>query len=166
MKRHPALIPLSHDHHDGLILAQRIRQGRSRSPRARWPEDRPSQRDRVLEFFQQWFLPHLEAEEAHLFPVALAKLGEPEQQLIRELLDEHGRLRRLAGRLAESEEPGLEPLLLEFAQLLHDHIRREERAFFQALQAQLSDSDLRRCGQAVQDFLRRAGRPDQASCRF
>ncbi len=34
MKRHHSLIPLSHDHHSGLVLAQRLILGRSAAPRS------------------------------------------------------------------------------------------------------------------------------------
>ena len=38
MKGHQGLIPLSHDHHLSLILAQRLEESCSRAPKSEWPE--------------------------------------------------------------------------------------------------------------------------------
>ena len=35
MRRHPALVPLSHDHHHGLVLARRLRRAAEGSDRER-----------------------------------------------------------------------------------------------------------------------------------
>ena len=53
MKRHAALIPLSHDHHDILVIAQGLILGRSKAPRSTWPTDKQAQADRVVLFFAQ-----------------------------------------------------------------------------------------------------------------
>ena len=43
MKRHESLVPLSRDHHFGLIMVQRLILGRETNPRADWPTDRAQQ---------------------------------------------------------------------------------------------------------------------------
>ena len=52
MKRHESLVPLSRDHHFGLIMAQRLILGRATNPRADWPTDRAQQVPRLVEFFK------------------------------------------------------------------------------------------------------------------
>ena len=52
LKRHPSLIPLSHDHHHGLVLAERLVRGRAANPKSDWPESAVEQgarqRHRIL----------------------------------------------------------------------------------------------------------------------
>ena len=50
MKRHECLVPLSRDHHFGLIMAQRLILGRATNPRADWPTDRAQQATRLVYF--------------------------------------------------------------------------------------------------------------------
>ena len=76
MKRHPSLVPLSHDHHDALVVAQGLILGRSPAPRSDWPTDRRAQVDRVVAFFAQTLRSHFEVEEAHLFPAVVNRPSE------------------------------------------------------------------------------------------
>ena len=68
MKRHPALVPLSREHHTGLVIAQRLILGRSTNPRSPWPSDVHSQAGRLLQFFEKELQPHFKFEEVELFP--------------------------------------------------------------------------------------------------
>src|SRR5947208_11376257 len=67
MKRHPALIPLSRDHHDGLVQAVRLRRaaadGDASAPLAAARE--------FVEFFRNEERIHLRDEEEELFPLFL-----------------------------------------------------------------------------------------------
>ena len=87
MRRHAGLIPLSHDHHDALVVAQGLILGRAPAPRSDWPTDRRAQVDRVVAFFAQTLRSHFEAEEAHLFPAVVARLPGA-ANLVGQLLDE------------------------------------------------------------------------------
>ena len=65
-KRHPSLIPLSHDHHHGLVLAFRLREG---LPPNRKPADNPQeQAEDAVRFFRDNLVAHFRAEEEALFP--------------------------------------------------------------------------------------------------
>ena len=70
MKRHESLVPLSRDHHFGLIMAQRLILGRATNPRADWPTDRAQQATRLVEFFKSDLRAHFDIEETHVFPAA------------------------------------------------------------------------------------------------
>ena len=66
-KRHPSLVPLSHDHHHGLALALRCRKHALGQLN---PGDQASLEDcaaEVVQFFEAALLPHFEAEEKVLF---------------------------------------------------------------------------------------------------
>ena len=66
--RHPALIPLSHDHHHGLALALRCRKqalGQLRPMGVKGLKERAGE---FREFFANQLVPHFRAEEEVLFP--------------------------------------------------------------------------------------------------
>jgi Hemerythrin HHE cation binding domain len=61
MKRHPALVPLSHDHHHALVEARRLRQAAD-------APDAAAAAAAFLRFFAQETVPHFREEEELLFP--------------------------------------------------------------------------------------------------
>lgn len=113
IRRSEALAPLSREHHEGLLLVWKIRQGlKNGTPLAdivayvNW-------------FWQHHLQPHFRQEEDLLVPMA------PDNEHIRQMLREHLQLRNTmeSGNFTEGS-------LLETAQLLNDHIRFEERVLF------------------------------------
>lgn len=138
MKRHPALVSLSHDHHHALVQARRLRRG------AEGPE-----RDTVaadfLRFFAMDSVRHFREEEERLFPHAVG-FDEARDPLVRALLD-HQRLHALAGELEirlhdDDEAPA--PLMRELGALLEEHVRLEERVLFPLIEQLLDDATLER----------------------
>jgi iron-sulfur cluster repair protein YtfE (RIC family) len=123
MKRHPALVPLSHDHHHGLVQAKRLRAS------AHGGDARAAARA-FLRFFSDETVEHFREEEEQLFPL-VAESDEAREPLVRVLL-EHQRLHALAGRLAAQVEAGApaSELMAELGELLEQHIRYEERQLF------------------------------------
>jgi hypothetical protein len=132
VKRHPALVPLSHDHHHGLVQAKRLRAG------VHAGDARTAARS-FLRFFAQETVEHFREEEELLFPL-LADLEEAREPLVRVLL-EHQRLHALAGRLAAQVEAGAPAaeLMAELGELLEAHIRYEERQLFPLIERLLPD---------------------------
>ena len=86
-RRHESLIPLSHEHHDALLLAWRLRTG---DLSKREPELRAKH---VSAFFDYRLINHLKLEEELLFPAIAPVLG-VEASLIDLLLGDHRELRR------------------------------------------------------------------------
>jgi hemerythrin-like domain-containing protein len=121
-QRDASLIPLSHDHHHGLVRVFEIRQA------LRSGEGLERQARLTCEFYQRDLVPHFRAEEEVLLP-ALRETGALDEAALQRLLDEHRTLEQLAGELAAHVEP-----LLRFADLLERHIRTEEREIFPAYQ--------------------------------
>src|SRR5436189_5970624 len=66
MKRHLALIPLSRDHHDGLVQALRLRRAAAEGDTARLKAAR-----KFVDFFRNEERVHLRDEEEELFPLFL-----------------------------------------------------------------------------------------------
>lgn len=138
MQRSQSLIPLSHDHHHGLAWSRRIRQSLSKPDVTELSRGLIQFRDRELNR-------HFEEEEKFIFPLMPAA-----DENIRRALDEHRQLREMmdeiddeARRLCQTDEAGilsqtrLRQLLEDFAGLLHDHIRFEERVLFPEIERQL-----------------------------
>jgi mannose-6-phosphate isomerase-like protein (cupin superfamily) len=132
VKRHPALVPLSHDHHHGLVQAKRLRAG----ARA---DDGRAVASTFLRFFAEETMRHFREEEELLFPL-LADSEEAREPLVHVLL-EHQHLHALAGRLAAQVEAGAptEELMVELGQVLEGHIRYEERQLFPLIEQLVPD---------------------------
>lgn len=129
IKRHPAIVSFSKDHHFGLLLVWKIRQGLSRQVEA----VRIS--NYVLFFFKEDLEQHFRDEEALLFcrlPVddGLRKRAEADHLAINDLVASIG------------ENKADTALLTSFAGLLEKHIRFEERELFNHLQENISGKDL------------------------
>lgn len=126
IKRHEALKPLSREHHHGLLLCWKIRQGvRNNIDVTR------------MKAYTDWFKihyldPHFEAEETYIFPV----LGN-ENELVKRALAEHRRLKRLF-----SQEKDIDIALNSIEEELDSHIRFEERILFNEIQEVASAEQL------------------------
>lgn len=155
MKRDPSLVSLSHDHHEGLIFAFRIRHGHGPSGEV-WGAWTPADRARAAAaFFREHLAPHFQAEEEAIFPVLEPYLG-PGERVVAELREEHARLRTMAGDL-EGGTGDLAGTLRVFGELLERHIRKEERDLFALFEARVPPADIKRAGEAVAAILGRAG---------
>jgi mannose-6-phosphate isomerase-like protein (cupin superfamily) len=96
MKRHPALVALSHDHHHALVEARRLR-------RAAAADEAPSAAAVAFRrFFAAVTVPHFREEEETLFPL-LVDAEEARPLLVEALLD-HQRLHALAATLDGSAD--------------------------------------------------------------
>ena len=159
MKRHPALIPLSHDHHDALVVAQALILGQSPAARSDWPTDRRTQVNRVIAFFTHTLRWHFEVEEAHLFPTVLAHLP-GEADLVAQLLDEHDAIRAQVRELERNSTTALTVRLPALGRLLEAHVRREERVLFETMQREMQPGDLVTLGTRLKRRI-----PEDGLCR-
>ena len=159
MKRHAGLIPLSHDHHDALVLAQGLILGRSRAPRSDWPTAPRAQVNRVVAFFAHTLRSHFEIEEAHLFPAVVTHLP-GEAALVAQLLDEHDAIQTRIRNLDRNPTTDLDVRLPSLGRLLEAHVRREERVLFETMQREMKPADLEALGTRL-----RSRAPGGASCR-
>src|SRR5215475_278269 len=133
-RRYQSLIPLSREHHYGLMLCLRIHRGLPKNA-----DDEAWVRAKAVQaaaFFTTDLSAHFEAEERVLFPAMRSFTGAKE--LLTELVSEHRELRRIASRLIGSKVAGLTAVLGQFADLLESHIRKEERQLFPLYEKQVS----------------------------
>jgi quercetin dioxygenase-like cupin family protein len=132
MKRHPALIPLSHDHHHALVEARRLR-------RAAGTPESTAVANAFLRFFFDETIRHFREEEELLFPHVVG-LEEARGLLVQALL-EHQRLHALAARLQHVLAGGgaAGGVMRELGELLEAHVRLEERQLFPLIEPLLED---------------------------
>lgn len=128
MKRHPALVSLSREHHDGLLLAIRLQQGTKALERL-WSHDLFWQADFVTAFFDDNLARHFRVEEEILFP-AVQTTAKEAKGMIGILLAEHNEMREMTTFLRHPDEGKLAVTLVRFGEILERHIRREERELF------------------------------------
>lgn len=126
IKRNKALVPLSHDHHQGLMLCQKIKKGLKQNIA-------PGRIKNYTDWFwKNHLIPHFKVEEEHIFPV----LGQ-ENKLVKQALEEHQRLKDLF----ETEIIDQEVFTL-IAGELEQHIRFEERILFNEIQKKAEPGQL------------------------
>ena len=129
IKRHQALVAFSRDHHFGLLLVWKIKQGLDKAV----APERIS--NYVLHFFDQDLKQHFAEEEEKLFPLL------PVENVFRlRAENEHAIIRGLIEHLRNDQSD--KTVLMQFAHLLNDHIRFEERELFAAIQDATNDQYL------------------------
>ena len=154
-RRHSSLVPLSHDHHHGLALALRLRQGREALLNDGWTHDRFEQARRVADFYARELVPHFHAEEAVLFP-AMRSLVPSSQSLIGDLEQQHREIARLVVNVAKEKDPAaLDAILTALGTILEGHIRTEERSLFPLYEESVTEDEKARVGRDM-ELLERA----------
>ena len=148
MKRHESLVPLSRDHHFGLIMAQQLILGRATNPRADWPTDRAQQVPRLIKFFESDLRPHFDIEEAHVFPAADRSVADGSGQ-VQALLADHDAMRAMIRSLEADPVSELDERLPAFGHLLKAHIHKEERQLFEMMQTACAPAELETLGARV-----------------
>ena len=143
MKRHPALLQLSREHHPALVLAKRAQTLEDNDPEA--AKDFAAE---IRAVFAAELEPHFRIEEERLLPL-LKNAGQA--QLVERTLAEHASLRALAAQIDSGDPANLR----RFGALLAAHVRFEERELFPAAEATLEPEALATIDHA----------PQSAACR-
>ena len=148
-KRHPALIPLSHDHHHGLALALRCRKHALGQLNPGDPAAMEACAAEVSRFFNGNLAAHFEAEETVLFPLMSAY--EECRELVARLQGDHRKFREMLS--GPMERGALPKFLFDFGDLLEQHIRSEERQLFPAFETLVPADDAERAGKEIKRLL-------------
>jgi hemerythrin-like domain-containing protein len=139
MKRHPALVPLSRDHHHALVLARSLRRATAENAT-----------ETARAFLEHWDAEeklHFRVEEEILLP-AYAAHGEPDHPAIIRMLLDHIIIRRDAAKLAAA--PPLE-LLHDLGALLAEHVGLEEQQVFPLIEAAIPEPELQSLGERLRE---------------
>lgn len=130
MKRHNSLIPLSRDHHHGLLCSWKIKQG------IKCNIEVERMKAYVLYFWDIHLAVHFKEEEELLF-------GEVHNDLVTQSKNEHEQIKQLIKDISENATT---ENLNTFANHLHHHIRFEERVLFPNLEQTLEEDKLEQIG--------------------
>ena len=139
MKRSEALTPLSHQHHQGLFVAMKLKRATA--------ESAAEARAAFLDFFEREGARHFRIEEELLLP-GFARYGDFDQPAIARVLTEHVDLRR-RGQDLECFPEADPAELRELGERLESHIRHEERVLFPIIEKTLPADELERLGAAM-----------------
>lgn len=138
MKRNKNLIELSKDHHHGLLLGWKIKQGLKLGTSLK------EMVNYINHFATEALYPHFDEEENQLLPFIDA-----EDSFRKRTLEEHRELKQLIASLSDSSTGDT---LLNLAAVLEAHIRFEERELFPYIETLLSEEQLDEIGKLITDL--------------
>lgn len=136
-KRHPSLIPLTHDHHHTLGQARRLKEAH--------PDDGASVRRAGDDFVNSYLgrARHHFHEEEEVFFAPLVDdevVGPLIARAVADHLRLHAQVRVLRRQLSEGD---VAPVLLrEIAVLLENHVRFEEQQLFPLIESRIPEDEL------------------------
>jgi hemerythrin-like domain-containing protein len=138
MKRHPGLVPLTHDHHHALAQARRLLLAARGEP-----SDQVAAARTFTAFFEHETRAHFREEEELLFPLLVENGREPPEELTTALM-QHVRIHALVMSLRREVEEGSTDAstLRAVGDLLKAHIRLEESRLFPLIERAVSDTAL------------------------
>ena len=150
MRRHPSLVPLSHQHQHGLALTVLIERGLADEPST---EKVRELRRQALALADLELGGHFKVEEQVVFPAVREALESSD--LVDELVEQHREMEALSEKIRQAREDELVAVLADFGRLLRRHIRLEERELFEQLQNALSREAIEQLGKRVASDLSR-----------
>lgn len=130
------LYVLSHEHHQGLIFAVRLRKAHQASSE--------TLKHYINDFWDTSLNSHFSNEEKLFLDLITDK------ELKKRFLKEHKQIRDLLRDITDSEEEIVEKAM-QFGVLINDHIRFEERILFPWLQENLTLAELKLIGASLDD---------------
>ena len=155
MKRHPALIPLSRDHQQGLMLAQLLKKN---APEYKGlPTDPIGKMTYAKELYYNDLDQHFREEEEFVFPYLKGK-SKHIDELLSEILLEHKILK--SSILSLDDDDSLIDNMNKIGHLLESHIRKEERDLFEKIPQVLKEEELEIIKQKFDQ-----SRPSNNSCK-
>lgn len=149
-KRHPALVPVSRDHHEGLLLALRLQQGEKALLKL-WSHDTSWQASVVVDFFRDHLIRHFAVEEEKVFPLALAEVP-GSAPTVEKLKHQHAWVRETVAAMKGRESSVTRDELVTFGQKLEEHIRIEDRELFPMMEEHLGSERLGKLEKEVQEY--------------
>ena len=141
MKRSQQLETLSFEHHDGLVVANRVKRGLEKN----------AELEQMVNYVQHiWdslLVEHFAQEEATLTDIL--KRTPQGNQLLERMLNEHQQFSQLVEELRTGQS--VREALKEFANLLTSHIRFEERELFPLVEKEATSEELEKIGQYLHE---------------
>lgn len=134
MKRHPSIIPFSHEHHQNLVLAQLLKSN-VRDYKG-MPSSLSDKAAYALKCFEEGIRSHFEAEESMLEYLSHYTELKP---IATEILSEH---EGLNNQFLSLREPSITVEKLNtLGHALYNHIRKEDRILFPLIESLCTDEE-------------------------
>ena len=134
MKRDQHIVPLSRDHHSGLLFCWKIRQGLTLHT------DETRLKNYVLYYWEQHLHDHFKEEENILFIIK-------DDERIQKAVADHQRIESLIGTIKQDKADT--NTYQSLATMVNDHIRYEERELYPYLEQALSQDQLMAIGEKI-----------------
>ncbi|WP_051302255.1 hemerythrin domain-containing protein [Salibacterium aidingense] len=136
IKRHEALYPLSHHHHQALFVALNLKRAGTELSRYSVTEVLED----TLSFWEPAGKQHFREEEEILL-TAFARYDSVDHPEIKDMLMEHVQIRALIDSISQASNPPVETLQ-KLGILLENHVRKEERVIFPMIERVLPEEKL------------------------
>jgi iron-sulfur cluster repair protein YtfE (RIC family) len=133
MQRHSTLVPLSQEHQKLLFVCRYLK--KDAAPYEGFPLETDAKLKYIVKVFQEVMVPHIQKEE-YLFELCQGKTTEIDA-LVAELNAEHSFISRMYSALTVTDDKDMIDAMDLLARSLEDHIRKEERIFFEKIQEEL-----------------------------
>lgn len=133
MQRHPVLIPLSQEHQRLLFVCRYLK--KDAAAYEGFPLETNAKLAYIVKVFQEVMVPHIQKEE-YLFEMCAGRNPEIDE-IMKELIQEHQQISLMYSALIENTD--LITAMDVLARSLEEHIRKEERVFFERLQTELPE---------------------------
>ncbi|HEY1509168.1 MAG TPA: hemerythrin domain-containing protein [Solirubrobacteraceae bacterium] len=141
MKRDPALVGLSHDHHNALFTAMKLRRATE--------ETAGAAREALAAYWEDHGRTHFRLEEEVLYP-AYAGHGDAYDELIARAMCDHIAIRQMIAAVLKDPNPPLDRLHA-LGDLMNEHVRLEERKLFPLIEQALPAPELAALAIALQE---------------
>ena len=141
MKRNESLKTLSWEHHDGLVVSFRLQQGLKKNAKA----DEMSQY--ILHIWNGMLEHHFRQEEQTITNKILK--SDKGNEFVNQLIDDHEKFRRLIKKI--EVDMANAQIIEEFALLLNQHIRFEERQLFPLFEQEAGLEKLQEVGRFLKE---------------
>ncbi|MEP6951916.1 MAG: hypothetical protein ABI863_21685 [Ginsengibacter sp.] len=139
IKRNENIVRLSKEHHLGLLFCWKIRQGLK-------AEIATSRLIKYVQYFAtHLLLPHFKEEEVIFLILS-------DDQLVTKAIEQHKEINIQLDKLSDNSEEILKRHLAEFAFMVDNHIRFEERELFPHMEIMLSHEQLEAVGKQLNDL--------------
>ena len=140
MKRNINLVELSSEHHDGLVIALRIKKALNNSIELQILVN-------YVNHLSDTLNNHFKQEEENLIQVK--NISDKGEVLLERMVDEHKQFNELINKI-NLKGNSLNDDLSNFSDLLNDHIRFEERDLFPYVEQVLNDEQLEVIGNQLE----------------
>lgn len=140
MKRNQNLVPFSHDHHQGLLFALRLKKGVANG----------SPSNVLVEFIKDFWYDHLSShfdeEDRLLLPYV-----DKGQDVWIKFIEDHKTIRALISTIESADDEDVLNLAANLSDKIESHIRFEERKFFPFMEELLSGDQLEVIGEGLKN---------------